>query len=104
MGLSRERFLQALNAEGVPGWPGWPTPLYQNPLFELQGDGPEHCPRSCPYYGREIDYPSVRCPEAEQACNDGCWIPHAVLLAEPEAMERIVEAVGKVVAHAGEVA
>jgi len=99
-GVSRDRFLQALCAEGVPASAGWPYPLYQNPLFAVKGDGPDHCPRSCPYYGREIDYTQVRCPVTEQICRDAVWIPHTALLAGAEAMEKVVAAVAKVVAQA----
>jgi dTDP-4-amino-4,6-dideoxygalactose transaminase len=41
LGVPRERFLQALAAEGVPAWAGYDKPLYANPLFTQQRSGPE---------------------------------------------------------------
>lgn len=102
LGLSRERFVQALSAEGVPVSVGYTRPLYHNPLFTRFAEGPEGCPISCPYYGQKIDYTRVSCPVCEQVCQDTCWLPHTLLLAEPEAMERVVAAVAKVVEHADE--
>lgn len=102
LGVSRERFLKALEAEGVPASAGYPHPLYSNPLFQQDGDGPRFCPRSCPYYGRKIDYTKVECPVCEQVCRDACWIMHPVLLADEDAMTEIVGAVAKVTEHAEE--
>ena len=48
-GVSRETFLKALNAEGIPASVGYPVPLYKNPLFQKSGTGPKYCPLSCPY-------------------------------------------------------
>jgi dTDP-4-amino-4,6-dideoxygalactose transaminase len=102
LGISRERFVEALSAEGVPVGPGYPTPLYKNPLFQRSGDGPDYCPVSCPYYGKKIDYATVSCPVCEQICADTCWIPHRILLAEEPEILGIVAAVRKVVEHVEE--
>jgi dTDP-4-amino-4,6-dideoxygalactose transaminase len=102
LGITRDTFVRALAAEGVPATAGWPTPLYENPLFQRNGDGPQYCPRSCPYYGKETDYSKVSCPVCEQVCSDACWIPQRVLLAEPEAMHAVVTAVSKVCTHSRE--
>ncbi|HIE04746.1 MAG TPA: DegT/DnrJ/EryC1/StrS family aminotransferase [Candidatus Latescibacteria bacterium] len=101
-GVPREKFIEALNAEGIPAAPGYPFPLYRNPLFERRGQGPRYCPLSCPYYGKEVDYTKVRCPNAEQACREVVWLPQTVLLGSKEDMEDIVRAVRKVREHAGE--
>ena len=76
--------------------PGYPFPLYKNPLFQRKGKGPEYCPVSCPYYGEEIDYSTVICPNAEKLCKQAVWIPHPVLLGEKEDMKDIVNAIEKV--------
>jgi dTDP-4-amino-4,6-dideoxygalactose transaminase len=96
LGLTRDAFVEALVAEGVPLHAAWPTPIYKNPLFQRMGQGADDCPRSCPYYGQETDYANVVCPVCEQVCGDTCWIPQHVLLAEDEAMRMIVAAVRKV--------
>jgi dTDP-4-amino-4,6-dideoxygalactose transaminase len=101
LGVDRERFIQALSAEGVPVTAGYDTPLYRNPMFGRAEDGPRGCPGSCPYHGGSIDYETARCPVCEQVCEDTCWIFHSVLLAEPKAMHAIVDAVRKVCGHLG---
>ena len=85
LGTTRDHFVQALKAEGIPCSAGWPTPLYRNPLFEAQG------------------YGSISCPVCEQVCSDACWIPHNVLLAGAGEMQSIVEAVRKVCAYSEEI-
>ncbi|MDD3925856.1 MAG: DegT/DnrJ/EryC1/StrS family aminotransferase, partial [bacterium] len=65
LGVNRDRFLEALRAEGIPSSAGYNIPLYKNPLFQQKGEGPRHCPISCPYYGRDMDYSRVTCPNAE---------------------------------------
>ncbi len=95
-GISRERFIEAVSKEGIPIGSGYPMPLYKNPLFQKKGTGPKYCPISCPYYGKEIDYSTVFCPNAEKLCKEVVWIPHAVLLAGKEEMLDIVKAIEKV--------
>ena len=95
-GLSRERFVEALRAEGVPCGPGYPHPLYRNPLFLRKGTGPTFCPVSCPYYGREMDYTRVVCPNAERACQEVVWLSQTMLLAAEDDMHTIVAAVRKI--------
>jgi len=95
-GLSREKFLQALNAEGIPASAGYPHPVYRNPLFQRRGSGPQYCPVSCPYYGKEIDYSKVFCPNTEQMCKEAIWIMHPVLLGTKSDMKDIITAVRKI--------
>jgi len=98
-GVSRETFLKALQAEGIPSYGGYPIPLYKNPLFQKSGKGPRYCPISCPYYGKKIDYTRVSCPNAEQICREACWIKQSDLLAEQSDMQDIIAAVAKVWEH-----
>jgi dTDP-4-amino-4,6-dideoxygalactose transaminase len=95
-GISRENFIEALSGEGIPVSAGYPIPLYKNPLFRRKGKGPEFCPVSCPYYGKEIDYAGLYLPNVEKACTSSVWLPHSVLLAGPDDMKDIVSAVEKV--------
>lgn len=103
LGVSRERFIAALQAEGVPCSAGYTNPLYKMPLFENAGNGPNYCPVSCPYYGKEIDYTSVCCPTCEQVCEDTIWIFHSVLLADKSAIRDIAAAVQKVCDNAEDI-
>ncbi|RKY71904.1 MAG: DegT/DnrJ/EryC1/StrS family aminotransferase [Candidatus Latescibacterota bacterium] len=101
-GVPREKFIEALVAEGIPASPGYPFPLYRNPLFERRGEGPRYCPLSCPYYGKEVDYTKVHCPNTEQVCREVVWLPQTVLLGSKEDMEDVIRAVRKVREHVGE--
>jgi dTDP-4-amino-4,6-dideoxygalactose transaminase len=102
LGVTRERFLEALNAEGAPSTAGYTTPLYKNPLFQHRHEGAKGCPVTCPYHGHPVDYTAVSCPVCEQVCQDTCWIFHTALLADEQDMRGIVAAVGKVVENIAE--
>ena len=101
-GVSREIFLKALQAEGIPVGAGYPIPLYKNPLFQKSGKGPRYCPLSCPYYGKKIDYTRVSCPNSERICKEACWIGQRNLLAEPSDMQDVITAVAKIWEHGNE--
>ncbi len=94
LGVARERFVDALTAEGVPASCGYMRPLYRYAMFT---DAPERAGRR----GVHHDYTRDRCPVAEQVCNDTVWLFHTLLLADGEAMAQIARAIGKVVANSG---
>ena len=77
-GLPRERFVEALQAEGVPVTTGYPHPIYRNELFK--------------------QYPNVvqPCPEAEAYCQSSVWLPHNALLADESWLADVVTAITKV--------
>ncbi|MCB0106207.1 MAG: DegT/DnrJ/EryC1/StrS family aminotransferase, partial [Caldilineaceae bacterium] len=78
-GIPRERFVKALQAEGIPLSIGYTIPLYDQP------------PLAAPF-SRHLP-----CPVAEHACQpEGTWMHHSVLLAEPEAIDDIARAIFKV--------
>jgi dTDP-4-amino-4,6-dideoxygalactose transaminase len=99
LGLSRDVFLRALNAEGVPASEGWYRPLYRNGVFQAAHQGPLHGVRA-PLAGRGVDYRTTSCPVCEQVCRDAVWIPQNVLLADAAQMQQVVGAIQKVVAFA----
>ncbi|MEE9162484.1 MAG: DegT/DnrJ/EryC1/StrS family aminotransferase, partial [Candidatus Neomarinimicrobiota bacterium] len=78
-GLPKARFLEALNAEGVPATEGY-RPLPTLPFLD----------------GKEGAWTVT-----ERVCRDGVWLRQWELLAERELMDGIVEAVEKVRAGAG---
>ena len=61
-----------------------------------KGSGPEYCPVSCRYYGKEVDYSKVLSPNAEQACKEAVWLSHNLLLGNEKDMEDIVKAIKKI--------
>jgi dTDP-4-amino-4,6-dideoxygalactose transaminase len=88
--LTREDFLSALAAEGIPATSGYPYPLYRNPIFQD--------PALVSDYNI---YPSL-CPNAERACAEAIWLEHRLLLGEREDMDDIVGAVRKIRDRRGE--
>jgi dTDP-4-amino-4,6-dideoxygalactose transaminase len=99
LGITRTQFLKALQAEGVPASEGWYRPLYRNGVFSNAHVGPPHGIRS-PLAGMGVDYRDVSCPVCEQVCGDAVWLPQNVLLAEESKIQRLAEAIRKVVANA----
>ncbi len=75
VGLSRERFVEAVCAE-LPtaedrDWPlmssGYVTPLYLQPMYQQQiALGGSGCPFRCPHYKGTVDYRKGRCPVTER--------------------------------------
>lgn len=99
LGMTRRRFLDALQAEGVPASEGWYRPLYRNGVFANAHVGPRHGIRS-PLAGTGADYRDVACPVCEQVCGDAVWLPQYALLADESKIQRMGEAIRKVVANA----
>jgi dTDP-4-amino-4,6-dideoxygalactose transaminase len=100
LGRSRDEFLAALNAEGLPASRGWYHPLYANGVFRNATLGPANGIRA-PLYGKGVDYTQVQCPVCEQVCRDAVWIPQNVLLANEVAIGSAAEAVRKIVRQWG---
>ncbi|MCC6446688.1 MAG: DegT/DnrJ/EryC1/StrS family aminotransferase [Armatimonadetes bacterium] len=96
-GVVRERWMEAMAAEGVPFWSGYPHPLYRNPLFRDRAFG-----RILDYIDFP-DYREVECPVSEALCrSDYVLMGHPTLLGTEEDMRDIVRAAEKVAQHAGE--
>jgi dTDP-4-amino-4,6-dideoxygalactose transaminase len=81
-GWTKERFIEAVNAEGIPLMAGYVTPLYRQPAFA------DLVPN--------VEKVAARCPVSEQSCEDAVWVFQSALLAEREGTEAIAEAIGKV--------
>lgn len=96
-GLSREMFLKALVAEGIPAAFGYLTPVYGNQCFQELRHVP--CLES-----HRLDYRSVNCPVAERLCQqEMVWLTHNMLLGNREDMEFIADAIEKIHRHQNEV-
>jgi dTDP-4-amino-4,6-dideoxygalactose transaminase len=95
--IPRDKFLQAVNAEGAPiGVGAHGRPVYQNPLFQSMTGG-NTWPIKCPSYDKPIDYTKVQCPEAERIYQtEALCISHPNFLGDKEDMDLILEAIRKV--------
>ncbi|MBM3880685.1 MAG: DegT/DnrJ/EryC1/StrS family aminotransferase [Verrucomicrobia bacterium] len=103
LGVSRDRFLEALNAEGVPASKGWYRPLYQNLVFANAHRGPAHGIMA-PLAAQRVNYTQVHCPVCEQVCRDAVWLPQNLLLADTPQVQRLADAIARVVRGARELA
>ena len=96
-GLPRARFLEALNAEGVPVMSGYAFPSFENPLFRNLDFSSK---QSAYMIGRDrpIDYASfaATCPVALRACREeAVWMMHTPFLGEGELIDQMAAAVVK---------
>ncbi len=96
-GIGRDRFLQALNAEGVPASAGYGQPLYRNPVYQEMRLNPHGCPVTCGHYAGSVDYRAVSCPNTEQLCQEAVWLAQNRLLGDGQDMADIYRAFEKVV-------
>ncbi|MCD6290437.1 MAG: DegT/DnrJ/EryC1/StrS family aminotransferase [Anaerolineae bacterium] len=98
-GLHRDRFVEALNAEGVPCSTGYGIPLYKQPAFKRERVEPLLHPASKPW----PDYEHLHLPVAERFCaEEQITIPHQVLLADRPGIQAILDAVVKIKENVGE--
>ncbi len=100
MGISRDRFVAALRAEGVPVGTGYPRPLYENPTFMKQiAYGSAGCPWSSDFYRGDVAYAPGMCPVAEALLRERfIWFYHIAHASTAEDMRDIGRAVRKTVA------
>lgn len=86
-GISREKFIQAVLAEGIGIGAGY-VPVYTFPCME--GDYIRKC------IGSDINV-KPETPATERICYEvGCWIYQNMLLSDPEEMELIAAALRKI--------
>jgi dTDP-4-amino-4,6-dideoxygalactose transaminase len=99
-GLGRERFIEALQAEGITVSGGYLGPVYQHPVFQ---EAPDSLVHGFPVAGSGVDYRAAHCPEAERLCREETlWFSQSVLLGERGDMDDIVAAILKIKEHAHE--
>ncbi|MGC8861738.1 MAG: DegT/DnrJ/EryC1/StrS family aminotransferase [Armatimonadota bacterium] len=98
-GVPRAKFIEALNAEGIPCSPGY-VPLYRSGMFEID---PNACPVGCPFYGKKVNYKDLRLENCERACeSESVWFTQNMLLGDRKDMDDIADAVEKVISHIDE--
>lgn len=100
VGIPRERFIKALEAEGIPVFSGYTFPLYKNPMFLEKKFINGSFPLGTEYHD-DIDYASFaeKCPVCERACKyEAVWLPQNCFLGTKKDMDDIAEAVAKVIA------
>jgi len=67
LGISRQTFIKALAAEGIPLAGGYVRPIYFEPVYAQKlAYGTKGCPFTCSFYGKERNYPHGLCPVTER--------------------------------------
>ncbi len=79
-GVKKDRFIQALQAEGVPALTGYVLPLYKQPAMKnWLADG------------------NIHTPVSDHACEEeAVWLRHSLLLDSDEDLQDIAEAIKKI--------
>lgn len=99
VGIPREKFIEALKAEGIPCYGGAPHPLYKNPLFlEKKGYGNTGCPFDCKHYSGNIDYGKIKYENVEKLCYERALV--FTIVRPPSTlrdMDDVVSAVKKII-------
>src|SRR3974390_1445282 len=99
---SRDLFVAALDAEGVPSDGRFYEPVYPSDLFYAT---PENCPQLVVNREAPMDYTKCKCPVSERAAyHESIWLPQFLLIGDEQDVQDIVRAVEKVVSNLGELA
>lgn len=104
-GLPRNRFIECMNAEGIPCGIGDDVrPLYELPILTNPEVGlTKVYPIDKRFYGKTIDYRKVKCRNAERLSKkESIWISQRLLLGEKEDIDDIVAAIWKIKQNAKE--
>jgi hypothetical protein len=103
-GVSKARFIAALQAEGITGMHGgYSLPVYRQPVMQAENFGLATPPLFSGIHPQPPDYRQVSQPVTEQACaEEAIWIRHNMLLGERRDMEDIVAAIQKIQRYSDE--
>ncbi len=95
-GVPTERFVEALNAEGIPNQASYP-PLHALEMFTSGAYRKRLPPETRDEAHAFLDEPF---PNTQRAAWETVWLPQNVLLGDQDAMDAIVEAITKIQRHA----
>jgi dTDP-4-amino-4,6-dideoxygalactose transaminase len=91
---SRDLFVAALEAEGIPCEGRFYDAVYRSDLFCAT---PENCPQLRLEREVPMDYAACRCPVSERAAyEEAVWLPQFVLIGDDTDVQDVVEAIQKV--------
>jgi dTDP-4-amino-4,6-dideoxygalactose transaminase len=67
IGISRDIFVKAMQAEGISLSQGYVKPIYLEPMYQKKiAYGSRGCPFRCPWYEGSVSYDQGLCPTAER--------------------------------------
>ncbi|BBM87275.1 DegT/DnrJ/EryC1/StrS family aminotransferase [Candidatus Uabimicrobium amorphum] len=92
--IPRDRFLQALNADGIPAEGDFYVPLYDCEIFPMDK---KSNPLAFLPYAKDYSFESFDCPVTERAAHrEAIWLPHYLFLGTEKDMDDIVAAFTKI--------
>lgn len=95
-GSSRDRFVAALEAEGIPCDGLFYEPVYRSSMFTVD-------PAEFRALAGRLPWAETRCPVTERAAYDeSVWLPHQLFLGSEKDVDDIVEAIQKIQANVDE--
>lgn len=100
--ISRDKFMKALSAEGVPCSTAHNDPMYKNIVFYKNAFGKTGCPVSCPFHGKKVDYSKFHCFETERIYKSEVVALGKDFLMESENIDKILEVIYKIRENIGE--
>jgi dTDP-4-amino-4,6-dideoxygalactose transaminase len=90
-GASRNRFVAALEAEGVPCDGLFYEPVYRSALFQVEARD------FLQLEANPLPWSQAHCPVAERAAyQEAVWLPHQILLGGESQVDDVVEAIHKI--------
>jgi dTDP-4-amino-4,6-dideoxygalactose transaminase len=94
--VHRNKFIEALRAEGISAHTAHNQPLYMNPVFREMRFGRTGHPVKCQLYGKTVDYSKAHCPVAEYVyVNEVVALPKDILM-ERKNVDLVLEAIRKI--------
>lgn len=100
--VSRDLFVAALDAEGIPSDGRFYEPVYRSDLFY---PNPGTCPQLSRDRDRPVDYSTVKCPVSERAAyQESVWLPQFLLIGEDGDVDDIAQALEKVMSNLDDLA
>jgi perosamine synthetase len=96
-GLPRDKFLEALTAEGIPNLSGYAPFLNKQPYIENAFQSKNFRKM---YSEEELDFKKYseqnECPENDKLCVEAVWLPQYLLLAEKNDLDDIAMAIERI--------
>jgi dTDP-4-amino-4,6-dideoxygalactose transaminase len=96
-GLSRDKFLKALSAEGIPNLSGYAPFLNKQPYLQ-QAFNTKNFKKM--YTAEELDFTKYsernECPENDKLCMESVWLQQNMLLAEKKDLDHVADAIDRI--------
>ncbi len=104
LGVSREIFVKAIDAEGIPCGSAYVQPIYLEPMYQKKiAHGPKGFPFTSPAYTGAVDYSKGICPVCERMYEQELvLLPVCSYPNTKEDMDDVIRAFEKVLSHLDE--